>query len=187
MKYILGVLGAIILLIMAVVLITSSGSRGSEQQQGERQVHLNDYIDTDAVVSWTEQGELVGEDKHKEVRIVVSRSERRIELLTGYDGKIERNQNFSNSGEAFSRFVRALDELGFSRKKATKQPDYRGVCPLGRRYIYTLHRGNSDDLFLWSTSCSKNDGTFGGRSGPIRELFRNQISTYNEFIRGVRL
>ena len=187
MKYILGVLGAIVLLVIAAVLITTTSNRTGEVQEGVRRVRLADFVNTDATVSWTEQGELVGDDQHKEIRITVSRGERRAEVLTGYSQTIERSQSFVNTQEAFDRFMRSLNESGFARQRKTQLTDYRGACPVGKRYIYTLNQGGNDDLFLWSTSCSREDGTFGGRPSMVKRLFQNQITDYDDFAHGVKL
>lgn len=186
-KYIFGVIGVAIMLIVAVVLLSSTGGQSSDSIEGDKKVVMANYADSDAVLSYTQQGRLTGPETHKEIRIIVSRTERKIELLSGYDQSVEKSQSYANSQESFNRFIYALEEAGYSRKKSTSQPDYRGVCPLGNRYIYTLNSFGEDLLFLWSSSCSGDDGTFGGRDSLVRKLYQNQIPDYREFTRGVKL
>lgn len=185
MKYILGTLAVVILLVLAIVLFSTTSNRGSTQE-GVRRVDLTNYINTHSAVSWTEQGKVVGPEEHRQVRIAVSSSERRIEILKGYDQAVERSQTFPNTPESYDRFMRSLVEVGFSRQRDAERTDYRGICPLGKRFIYTLNSGKSDELFLWSTSCSRKEGTFGGNSGIVQKLFQHQIPDYNDFVRGVR-
>lgn len=187
MKYILAVLGVIILIVVAIVLLASTGNRSGDVQEGERQVNLEQLADSDVVVSWTEQGELVGVDEHREIRVIISRNERRVEILEGYDQTVASSKSSANTQEAFTRFMHALSHAGFSRERESEIQDYRGVCPLGKRYIYTLSEGGANKLFLWSTSCRGEDGTFGGSENTVRKLFQNQITDYREFIRGTRL
>ncbi len=186
-KYILGTLGIIVLLIVAVVLI-AGGDNGSSSPQGKTQVVLTDYIDKDSSVSWTQQGEITGDDVFKAVRITVSRSERRSEILGGYDEAVERTQTVANTQSAYDNFIRAINNSGFTLERASSQKDSRGVCPLGRRFIYTLHDSGTDKLYLWSTDCGgKDKGTFGGNASLVGTLFKKQISNYPEFIEGTDL
>lgn len=187
MRYILGVLGLVLLAVFAIFLLATGGNDRTDRQEGERVVTLTDYADKSSAVSLTEDGRITGLDTHKSVRITVTPSERKVELLTGYDGSVERSQTFSNTSEAYEEFVFALHNAGFSRERDTAITDERGVCPQGSRYIYSLSEGDEEPIRLWSTSCSGKQGTFGGDTGLVRRIFHDQITDYNTFVRGVRL
>lgn len=188
MKYLLGTLGFIILAVVAIILIASTpGGRGTNTQEGERKLTLTDYIDDDSTVVFTEQGRIVGDNEHAGIRISVNRSERRIQILRGYEEVIEREQAFPNTPDGYDSFIRALTNAGFSRERDTDQKDSRGTCPLGRRQLYDLRVGADELQHLWSTACRDQEGTFGGNDGLVRELFQKQITDYNKFVAGVRL
>lgn len=135
-------------------------------------------------VAWTQQGELVGNDERFALRISVSQSERKIEILQGYDEKVVDSKTYSNNQDAYRVFLKALENLGYGEVRDRTIEDEEGVCPTGRRYIYELYEGAERRLHSWSTSCSRNDGTFDGVANTIRVLFREQISDYNDIVRG---
>jgi hypothetical protein len=187
MKYVLGVLGFIILAVIAVVLLaTTTGNRSDGVQEGTKIVNLADYI-SGGEVSYTVAGKIVGEEEFKSVRITVSPSERKIQVLSGYSDKVEKEQVYANTGDAFDAFMRSLSNAGYTRERSVKNKDMRGTCPLGRRYTYKLQQGSDKVVDLWSTSCSAKEGTFGGNRTVIRQLFQNQVPEYNKFIRGYRI
>jgi hypothetical protein len=186
MKYVLGVFGFIILTIIAVVLLaTTTGNRLNTTQEGEKIVNLADYT-KNGVVTYTTQSRILGAEDYREVRIIISPTERRVQLLTGYDGTIAKEQTFPNTSNAFEAFLQALSNAGFSRERNTTNKDIAGVCPLGRRMIYDLTADNKDVVNLWSTSCSSRDGTFGGDESTTLNLFQAQIPGYNAFVSGVQ-
>jgi hypothetical protein len=185
MKYILGIAGLVVILIVAIVLIASRGP--APTQQGKKAVVLSEYADKDAKVVLTTQGKIVGEEDFRTVRISVTRTERVVEVLDGYEETFEKRNTYQNSEAAYSTFIKALDKAGFSREKKTDIKDETGVCPLGRRYQYDLKEGTEATLHLWSTSCSQSQGSFGGNSSLVRELFESQIPDYDKFIAGVKL
>jgi hypothetical protein len=185
MKYILGVAGLLIVLIVAIVLIASRGP--APTQEGKKAVVLADYADKDAKVVLTTQGKIVGEESFRTVHISVTRTERVVEILDGYEEAFDKRNTYQNNEAAYSTFIKALDKAGFSREKKTDIKDETGVCPLGRRYYYDLKGGTDETLHLWSTSCSTSQGTFGGNASLVRELFESQIPDYDKFIAGVQL
>ena len=186
MRYVLGVLGLIILAIFAIALIGRSGT--NVQQEGKPVVSLVDYENSGATVSHTTEGRIVGEDMHKSIRITVNRSERKAEVLTGYQGTVEKSQSFANNSEAFKIFIRALSNAGFTRERETEQKDERGICPQANRFIYELRDDSGKEITrLWSTSCGSRQGTFGGDASTIRRLFQDQITDYNRFVSGIKL
>lgn len=186
MKYFLGVIAAIILVVLAIVLVFRGGPDTDKPE--DQKVVLSEYANSDAAVRYTMNGEIVAKEKHYEIRINVSRTRRTIELINGYSGQVERSQDYDNDINAFNTFLEALEQAGFAKpKEEPKQDDDTGVCPTGIRYIYELTDAGDDNLRLWSTSCSARDGTFAGKAGLVRQLFQAQIPDYREFTRGVQL
>jgi hypothetical protein len=145
-----------------------------------------DFIKDTNRVSFTVQGKLVGEEERRAVRIIVTPSERTIEILQGYDETVIKTQTFSNKQSAFDTFLRALDNAGFDVYDKEINIDERGACPNGKRYIYTADFNDNSKLRSWSASCSKT-GSFQGDNGIVRLLFENQIPEYPKFISGTRL
>ena len=190
MKYVLGVLGVILLAVVAVVLIVSMNpsSNNGQKSGGKPAVNLLDYISKDSShVSWTQQGPVVGEDERRAVRVTVSASERKIEILDGYEETVERSQTYPNSPDAYNTFLRSLKEAGFSKERTVSQPDEKAVCPLGNRFIYDLTDGSNQIVRTWSASCSTTLGPFAGNSNLTRSLFQNQIPDYSTQIKNVKL
>jgi hypothetical protein len=186
MKYFLGFLAVVAVGILAIVLLTSGGP-AEPGQSGERQVTVTDYASGDAVVRLTVQGEIEAKEEHREIRITVGRNRRNIEILRGYDAEVIKSRPFDNSQAAYDEFLHALEKAGFANSQDSTVEDEEGVCPTGRRYIYEMLDNSEQVLRLWSTSCSRRDGTLAGNANLIRQLFEAQIPDYTEFARDVRL
>lgn len=150
-------------------------------------IHLADYANkSESSVIWTMQGRLVGEDSHESVRISVTPTYRRAEILEGYTNKVTKSVEFPNNKEGYTEFMLALDNLRYGQERRVRQPDDRGMCPTGYRYIYELHEGDTQKLRLWSDSCISSEGTMAGQATVIRQIFKAQITDYNKFVSGVK-
>lgn len=185
MKYVLGTLATIVVLVLLVIFVFNRGDSNTPDSK-ETVTKLVDYADKGSEVSHTTVGPLVGEDEHREIRITVSRSERRLEIISGYSNSVISTQTFANTSDAYENFLSALGGQGFLTQKDSDVEDQRSVCPSGRRYIYELREGNDSVSSLWSVSCNKS-GTFNGRSGSVRELFQRQIPDYSRLVSGVKV
>ncbi len=189
MRYGLTILVIAFLVIVGAAALIGRGNSGPARSTA-RITKLTDYDAKDsASVSWTQQGRLVGEDQRRAIRVTVTRSKRTVEVLAGYPERAERSTEFTNSPDAFAAFVRGLDTANFGKERAVKQPDERGVCPLGSRFIYRLTDAGQEIMRTWSDSCATSDGPFGGGNTTqlIGQLFKAQITDYNKFISGVVL
>ena len=162
------------------------GGGGGAGKVSVQDLSLTKYIDKGTVV-YTSQGEIVGNEDYKELRVSVNATERKVQILSGYDEQVVREQSFPNTQAAFSNFMYSLANAGFSRERSSNKPDPRGVCPLGIRYIYQLHADNKEVVDLWTTSCGTKDTTFGGDQSTVRALFENQIPGFNGFVAGTPL
>lgn len=188
MKYVIGVIAVVIVTILAVILIVNrDGTPDQPGQTGDRVVSLYDQAKDGGTVSYTTEGPVVGEDERRAIRVTVSSGTRKVEVLRGYNESVVKTQTFSNTSAGFEEFLKALEVAGFSRKRDYTTEDERGICPLGRRYIYEFEKSGEDPLKTWSTSCSEKQGTFGGGAVTVRKLFQNQIPDYNKFVADVKL
>ncbi len=190
MRYGLAILITIFLLIVGAVVFVGSNN-SSSPTTSVRNTKLADYENSDhARITWTQQGRLVGDDRRKAIRVTVTRSKRTIEILDGFAERVEQSRELANTPEAFSAFVRALDTANFGRERNVKQPDERGVCALGNRFIYRLTDSGKEVMRTWSDSCLRSDGPFGGggnTAAQIASLFKAQITDYSKTVSGIRL
>lgn len=185
MKYVLGILALFIVTIFAIIAVTRG--RGDEQPTGEPQIVMSEQAREGTSVSVTTQGELVGQDERRAIRITVTQAERRLEILTGYEEAVERAHVYPNTPAAYETFLIALEQLGFSRERETVIEDERAACPTGRRYVYELKEYSQEQLRLWGTSCGRGQGNFGGVATTVRQLFEAQIPEYRDRVKGVNL
>lgn len=185
MKYVLGILGIILVAVFAIFLITRGGGDEPEDKPKEVVVSQQNNPNTSAVM--TQQGKLLGEDERRAIRISVTQSERRLDVLTGYGEAVESSQVFANTPEAYENFLIALDKAGYEQKRETSNTDERGSCPLGRTYIYELKEFSQDLIRLWDTTCGQKIGTFNGDQGTVRKLFQEQIPDYSKKVENVDL
>jgi hypothetical protein len=190
MRYLVGILLVIFFLILGTALLLGGNDNGNGGKTA-RFTRLAEYENSDgASVSWTQQGRIVGDDQYRAIRVTVTRNTRRIEILNGYQERVERSADFSSTPAAFATFTRALDNQAFGKERDVRQPDDRGVCPLGNRYVYRLTDGPKEIMRTWSDTCQNADGPFGG--GPnavstIQQLFQAQVPNYSSFITNVQL
>lgn len=187
MKYFIVMIAVAFLALFGVVLLV--GSIGGGSGDTNRVTKLADFDDNAATrVSLTIQGKVAGEDQRRAIRISVTQDQRIIEVLSGYDERVEKRAEFANTDSGFATFLRALDGLNFGRERRVAQADDRAVCPLGNRYIYRLAEGSHEIMRTWSTSCRRDEGSFNGtRPEQIQQLFKLQITDYNRFVQGIQL
>lgn len=184
MRYVIGVLGIILVIFLVIALVFGRGSSPNTQQAAVTK--LVDYADKNSNVSLTTIGKLVGDESRREVRVTVTPNERRLEILSGYDESVMSLQSYPNTQEAYSNFLSALGNYGFTKKRSTSITDPRGLCPTGQRYVYDLSQDGNHISNLWNTSC--NDGSnFAGRGPIIREIFKAQIPDYDKQTQSVKL
>lgn len=184
MKFILGALGVIFLVILVIVLITRGGN---DRTAVEEAVVISEQAREGVSAVYTQQGAVVGQNQRRAIRIIVNQDERRLEILTGYEEAVLRSHTYANTNAAYQTFLVAIDQAGFGTKKATTVVDPRGACPLGRTYIFELREFSQPMIDLWSTSCGKKMGTFGGNTTMVRTLFEKQIPDYAKRVQDVDL
>lgn len=185
MRYLVAVLGIIAVVFLVIVIFFKGDNTKAPVQNAAKIMKLTDYADKNSMVSVTTIGTLVGEENRREIRVTVTPTERRLEVLSGYEEAVMSSQSFPNTQTAYANFLSALSDLGFtSSHKNTTDP--RGVCPTGNRYIYDLSEGGDHLSNLWQVNCDI-PGTFAGHGTTTRQLFQQQIPGYDKLVQGVKL
>ena len=186
MKYFFGFLGSLGLVILVFILVLRGLGGGGGGQKPKEEVRLPDYTHTTTAMQFTTEGRVNADQEHYAVRITVSRSEARIEILQGYQENVIYAQSYPSNSEAYATFLRALEKMGYTKgDEESAIEDDRGFCPTGQRYIYTIVNGSSTAQRFWTSSCG--GGTFEGQSAKIRALFKAQIPEYTKLTRGITL
>jgi hypothetical protein len=184
----LGVIVLIIVSITAVVNLAKNLTSDDETSEAQLALVLSDYDDNSSYVRLTYDGAVVGKDEHRAIRITVSASERKIEILTDYNGSVLSKKTYQNNPAAYAVFLRALEIEGFmDDRKSEFDDDERGVCATGTRTIAELYNSNQEISRLWAASCSNKLGTLAGDSKAILALFQKQITDYREITKNVKL
>ena len=185
MKYITFVLVVLVILISSIVLIFNR--EPSSTPVSSPNVDIVKYIESDAQAVFTEYGELISEEERRAIRIRVSRNQRKLEILQGYNEKVIKEHTLSNTQAAYDEFINALKKAGYDKHKKSKYTDDKGVCPEGIKTTYKLVDGGEELLSLWSTSCAKSDGNLNGSIELIKNLFNQQIPDFEALTEGVEL
>lgn len=187
MKILIGVVGFIFFALVAVLLLVGRGASNDPDTVTPSKTMMS-YADQSATFAYTIHGRLVGETERRSVRISITPSERRIEILNGYNNVVERSTAFPNTSAGYKEFAAALEHNGYPKTRKTSVTDVAGVCATGNQYLYVAQTtGDEKPINTWSTSCSTAEGTFGGKATAIRSLFQAQIPEYNRQLDGVRL
>ena len=187
-RIVLGLVGLILLIVIIVKLFGGHSHKATPPPANKPTVMtLPDYATTDAAVSLTTDGIVNGDDLHRAIRVIVNSTTRELDIYQGYSSHVLTFQTFGNTLEAYTVFLKALNNRGFLTKTmATKSPaNEQGQCPLGFRYILDLNQDNSDISRTWSSTCDT--GTAGGDVASILELFQDQIPNYSTLTEQVNL
>jgi hypothetical protein len=182
MRYFLGFLAAIGLVVLVFILIL----RGlSGPRQSNVQTLLTDYSKTQTVMRMTIDGPVNADQNHRQVRVTVGRDENMVETITGYQGEVLDTKTYPNNEEAYYTFLRALQLQGYTKGNPDEaRADERGVCATGKRYIFEIITGSATVQRYWTTSCD-GGGTFTGNTSTIRLLFQKQVPDYSKMTRGM--
>jgi hypothetical protein len=185
MKYFLGFL-AVITLVVVVFIIILRGFTGGGAKEPKQQVNLMDYVNSQTVVKFTVTGPVQADPKHMGYRITVGRDASTIEIIQGYQNNVVKAQTYSNNSAAYADFLRALQLENYTKGDADKsKEDTRGVCPNGNRYTYEVETAGQAVQRYWSTSCGT--GTFQGKASIVRGLFSRQIPDFSTMTANVNL
>lgn len=185
MRYFIGFLVTIGLLIVLIVLLLTGGGGGSKEapktSEKPRTVEqLAQFANTDAVARLTIDGQINANQSHQAVRITVSQSDVTYEQIQGYEGTVVNSQTYASNQSAYNNFLYALGHAGFTRGDDSKLlANEKGFCPLGSRYVFELIQGNSDIERYWATSCNGTK-TYKGNVPTTLNLFQLQVPNYTD-------
>lgn len=185
MRYFVGFLITIGLLILLIVLLlTGGGGKKSPKTTGDKPrttTELAAYADTDAVVRWTADGQINANSLHTSLQVTVGREEVVYEQMTGYQGQVVKRQVYNNNQDAYSSFLYAIGRAGFTLGKTDSNlANENGYCSLGRRYVFELREGDHDIQRYWATSCGGGAKTYEGNLPLTLQLFQLQVPDYTD-------
>lgn len=181
MRFLIGILVAIGLLVLILVLIFTGG--GGPRQKA---IQLGDYANTSAVVRLTIDGSVSAPETHRQIQIAVGNNQSTLNIIKGYSGQVISSKSYDNSVASYQVFLLSIGRFGFTSGSSNpKLQDERGYCPLGVRYIFELQNGSNELERYWTSSCG--GGTFRGNTDVIIALFQRQIPDYSSLAGNVNL
>jgi len=179
MRYLIGLLVTIGLLILLIVIIVQSGGNDKSKVPDSKK-SLESYSLTDAVARLTTDGPINAEQNHQQIQITVGRDDVAIAIKKGYDGAVTNLQTYSNTEASYNAFLHALDRAGFTKGNTTATlKDEGGYCALGSRYIFEFIKDGKTLERYWATSCGT-PKTYLGAIDLTLTLFRNQVPDYDK-------
>lgn len=184
MRYIIGFLISIGLVILLFVMIFRGGDTAPAPGTTKRMV---DYANTATVIRYVQDYPVSANQVHRKVVTTVGRDQITFTVESGYEGDVLRTQSYPNNPTAYANFLRALHIAGYLNiENNPKLNDERGYCSSGYRYIFETKEGDKNITRSWATSCG-NIGTFKGKTGEVRDLFRRQVPDYNRLTSGLQV
>lgn len=188
MRYFIGFLVVIGLLIALILLLFTGGGGNGQPKKPKTPMSLADYASTDAVVRLSIDGPINANENHNAIRITVGQTDVTYQQIQGYEGTVVNQQVNANNQSAYSNFLYALGHVGFTQGDNSKAlANEKGRCPLGRRYVFELIDGNGHDIQrYWATSCG-GTGTYKGLLNSTIQLFQLQVPNYNNLTTNVSL
>jgi hypothetical protein len=190
MRYFIGFLITIGLIILLIVLLFTGGGKknnpinGSQQPQTVQQ--LANFASTNAVVRLTIEGPIVADQNYQSVQITVGNDNTSYQQFQGYQGTVASQQNIVNNQASYSNFLYAIGRAGFLLGDNSKAlANDKGYCSTGNRYIFELIEGGTTIQRYWATSCSGTPKTYKGDLSLTLTLFQAQVPNYNTLISGL--
>lgn len=179
MKYFLGFLAVVGLIVVAFILILHSFSHTTPTPKN--QITLTDFANSQTVVQLNVIGPVVANQNHTAYQIIIGRDGNNIQVTSGYQGSVVAQQSYPNNPAAYADFLRALQLDNFTRGISdSAKADDRGACAAGQRYEYSIVSDGQTVQRFWGSSCG--GGTFQGAGPAVRELFARQIPDLQKII-----
>lgn len=187
MRYFVGFLVTIGLIIILIIMLFGGGNKSDNKVTTVTPRTLDSYASTDAQVSMQINGPVNADSLHQQIRVTVGRDAVTYEEFRGYEGQVVNTKSFENNEAAYAVFLRAINGAGFTLgDKDKKLADERGYCPLGRTYIFTMEEGSSVMQRYWATSCGGTQ-TYRGNLSLTVTLFQAQVPGYSNLVQNVSL
>lgn len=185
MRYFIGFIITISLLIVLIVLLFSGGNDKAKVPTTSKT--LTSYAVTDAEARLTIDGPINAESEHRQIQISVDNNRVLYTEIGGYNGNVINQKSFSNNTNAYRNFLASLAHAGFTKGSTdSKLSSEAGYCPLGNRYIYELNEGGKSVERFWNTSCGK-PKSYLGNQALTTNLFESQVPGYNDLSSSVSL
>lgn len=185
MRYFVGFLITVGLLILVVVLLLTGGGEKATPTTGQKPKttkELAAYADTGAVARLTDSGEINAASQHTTVRITIGREDVTYEQIRGYEGSVVNQRTYVNNQNAYSNFLYAVGRAGFTLGDSDpKLANEKGFCPLGHRFVFELVDGAHEIQRYWATNCGNGaPKTYKGNLGLTLTLFQLQVPDYSD-------
>jgi hypothetical protein len=182
MRYIIGFLITIGLIILAFILILRGGNDGNTKKSPA----VTQYTNTSTVMQLTIEGPVNANQIHNEVRITVGKSQTNYAQLIGYENTVVNSKSYDNNATAYADFLNALARVGYTKGNTSSSASNElGACPAGTRYIYEILNGAQSVERFWYSSC--NQGTYGGNAVLTNSLFKAQVPDYDNLTSSLAL
>ena len=190
MKYIIGGFGVIIVVATFIALIVAFVGRDpipDDDTAVDDRIVIRELVDEDSEVVYTTSGRIIADEEYRTIRITVSDSQRRFEILRGYNLAVDERVDLPNTSAAYEEFLHALEQAGYGNVVEGESTSEQGKCPTNRRHVYRVILDGEEAIRSWSSPCRGERGNFGGNSRLVERLFQGQIPEYRERIRGLRI
>jgi len=176
MRYLIGLLITIGLLVLLIMLIINSGSPKSKTPTVQP---ISSFSTTSAQTRLIIDGPITAEQNHQQVQIIVGQDAVIYEEIQGYNGTVVNSQTFANTQSSYYNFLRALGVANFTT--GNRDPalvNNTGLCPVGNRYNFQIIENNKYIQNLWATTCPGTK-TFEGNVNLTVTLFEAQVPNFD--------
>lgn len=182
MRYIIGFIIGLGLIVLLFILIFRGPSTPPSAQH-----KLVDYANTSTVMQFVDDYTVNADQTHRRLITTVGRDQTTFTVEQGYQGTVMRTQSYGNNEASYAYFLQALQVAGYTNGDTNaKNTDYRGYCPTGRRFIFSIKDGANTIQQFWATSCG-GAATFHGKTTTILDLFKLQVPDYDKLTSDVGL
>ena len=179
----------VIVTIVAIIALVSIGRAilgGGQNQVADNSASkalLNTELDRS--VRMTVRGPIVANENFRSYQVEISPIGRRMTTYKGYVGEVINVSRLTNTADAYTELVNALQRAGFTKTAELSQEanNTEGVCATGRLYTFELMRAQSVVETSWVSSCRNAPRSFRGEAVAVRSLLEAQIPNSRELMR----
>lgn len=188
MRYFIGFLVTIGLIVLIIVLLLGGGGRSGNQSPANKPFNLVDYANGSTAAQIIIDGPVVADQDHTMLKINVSQQDAELTIYSGYQQNVVSSQTFPNNSTSYAIFLQSLQKAGFTLHDTKVGYDERGYCPQGERYILSFTDNGTDVRRSWTTTCGTSvPSSFKGNLSTVLFLFKNQIPNYQQLTRTTQL
>jgi hypothetical protein len=176
----LAFIAAVVVVILLIVGLVRTTRSNDTKSLVKNTVTLTDDSMISSVARYTVTSPIVADENYRETRITISQNARTVEVLQGYDKKVEKTATLPNTANAYKAFLGALAATKFSARRDKVSGNLRTTCVTGNHYLFELSLNAEKKVDTWSSSCSSKDGSFAGDIGGTEQIFKDQFPNYSE-------